>query len=88
MAEIQKEVDARLETLFTEDQQQQLVSMQRAAGGGPAFQPGPSGGRAIFRAVRYEKGFPGFAGKDLKPGQSLEEMFREEPARKEVEKKG
>jgi hypothetical protein len=88
LAEIQKEVDARLETLLTEDQKQQLVSMQRAAAGGPAFQTGPPGGRPIFRAVRYEKGFPGFAGKDLKPGQSLEEMFRQEPAKKDVEKKG
>ncbi len=88
LAEIQKEVDARLETLLTEDQKQQLQAMQRGAGGGPAFQNGPQGGRAIFRAVRYEKGFPGFAGKDLKPGQSLEEMFREAPVKKEVEKKG
>ncbi len=88
LAEIQKEVDARLETLLTEDQKQQLVVMQRGAGGGGPFQNGPQGGRPIFRAVRYEKGFPGFAGKDLKPGQSLEEMFREEPVKKEVEKKG
>ncbi len=87
LEEIQKEVDARLETLLTEDQKQQLVSMQRGAGGGGPFQNGPQGGRPIFRAVRYAKDFPGFAGKDLKPGKSLEEMFRDDPAKKQASKK-
>ncbi len=87
LEEIQKEVDARLETLLTEDQKQQLASMQRGAGGGGPFQNGPQGGRAIFRAVRYAKDFPGFVGKDLKPGKSLEEMFRDDPAKKQAEKK-
>jgi Arylsulfotransferase (ASST) len=86
LVEIQKEVDARLETLLTEDQKQQLASMQRGAGGGP-FQSGPPGGRPIFRALRYAKDFPGFAGKDLKSGKSLEELFRDDAKKKQADKK-
>jgi hypothetical protein len=74
LEEIQKEIDARLETLLTEDQKKQLQAMrQRPAAGGPG-RGGPPGGRPLFRAVRYATSFPGFAGKDLRPGKSLEEL--------------
>ena len=63
LEEIQKEIDARLETLLTEDQKKQLQAMQRRpAAGGPGGS-GPPGGRPLFRALRYATSFPGFAGK-------------------------
>src|SRR5207248_7091672 len=53
LEEIQKEIDVRLETLFTEDQKEQLQAMQqRSATGGPG-RGGPPGGRPLFRALRY-----------------------------------
>jgi hypothetical protein len=89
LQEIQKEIDARLETLLTEDQKKQLQTMQQRnvfvgpGGGGP-----PPGGLPLFRAVRYATSFPGFAGKNLTPGKSLEEFQRKDPEKKEAEKKG
>src|SRR5262249_23633436 len=65
LEEIQKEIDARLETLLTEDQKSQLQAMRRPGGPGRG---GPPGGRALFRALRYATSFPGFAGKSLTPG--------------------
>jgi hypothetical protein len=41
-------------------------------GGFPGF--GPPGGASLFRAYRYGKKFPGLAGKDLKPGKTIEEL--------------
>jgi Arylsulfotransferase (ASST) len=88
LEEIQKEIDARLETLLTEDQKKQLQVLQRRpAGGGPGG-GGPPGGRPLFRALRYATSFPGFAGKDLTPGKSLEELQPKEPEKKAAEKKG
>jgi hypothetical protein len=90
MAEIQKEIDAKLDTLLTEDQQKQLqVMRQSAAGGGVAGpgRPGPPGGTPLFRAYRYATDFPGFAGKELTPGKTLEELQPKEPEKKEAEKK-
>jgi Arylsulfotransferase (ASST) len=88
LEEIQKEIDARVETLLTEDQKKQLQAMQqRTAAGGPG-RSGPPGGAPLFRAVRYATSFPGFAGKDLKPGKSLEELQPKDSEKKEAEKKG
>jgi hypothetical protein len=42
------------------------------ASGSPGF--GPSGGSALFRAYRYGPDFPGLAGKELKPGPTIEEQ--------------
>jgi hypothetical protein len=46
-------------------------------GGGGGFGPpgAPGGGvpGGMFRAYRYAKDYPGFAGRELKPGQKLEE---------------
>jgi hypothetical protein len=87
LAEIQREVDARLETLLTEDQKKQLQSMQQRPAGGPG-RDGPPGGRPLFRAVRYATSFPGFAGKDLRPGKTLEELQPKDSEKKEAEKRG
>jgi hypothetical protein len=42
---------------------------------------GPPGGfgNAVFRAYRYAKDYPGLAGKDLTPGQTVEELERRRP---------
>ncbi|HEV3444726.1 MAG TPA: aryl-sulfate sulfotransferase [Gemmataceae bacterium] len=39
-------------------------------------EPSPDGteGGAIFRAYRYARGYPGLAGKDLRPGPTIEEL--------------
>jgi hypothetical protein len=88
LEEIQKEIDARLETLLTDEQKRQLQAMQVRPGGGGQGRGGPPGGRPIFRAIRYAASFPGFAGKNLTPGKSLAELQPKEPAEKEAEKKG
>jgi len=92
MAEIQKEIDAKLETLLTEEQKKQLQAMRqsptgvRAAGpGGPG--PGPQGGTPVFRAYRYASGYPAFAGKKLTPGKSLEDLQPKEAEKKIAETK-
>jgi hypothetical protein len=60
---------------------------RRPAAGGPD-PGGPPGGSPLFRAIRYATSFPGFAGKDLIPGKSLEELQPKDSEKKEVEKKG
>ena len=87
LEEIQKELDTRLETLLTEEQKRQLQTMQPRPAGGGQFRPGPPGGRPLFRAVRYATNFPGFAGKDLTPGKTLEELQPKEAEKKEAAKK-
>jgi hypothetical protein len=88
LAEIQKELDAKLETLLTEDQRNQLATMRDRPGGGGPGRAGPPGGQPIFRALRYATSFPGFAGRDLKPGKTLEELQPKEPEKKAAEKRG
>ncbi len=44
--------------------------------GGPAFVPSK---RSLFRAARYAPDFPGLAGKELKPGTTVEAMRPKEP---------
>ena len=34
---------------------------------------GPPGGASVFRAYKYAADHPGLAGRDLKPGQTVEE---------------
>jgi hypothetical protein len=87
LEEIQKEIDARLATLLTEDQKRQLQTMQQAPGIATPPRQGPPGGNPLFRAYRYATNFPGFAGKDLMPGKTLEEMQPKEPEKKEPAKK-
>jgi hypothetical protein len=89
--EIQKELDAKLETLLTEDQKKQLQSMRQvpaAAAAGPASPGGvPAGGTPLFRAYRYAIDFPGFAGKTLTPGEPLAELQAKETEKKVAESK-
>ena len=95
---IQKGVDAMLDQLLTEEQRKQLKSIQPGpvivAGGPGGPGPGgpgpggpPPGGAPLFRAARYAASFSGFAGKDLKPGKTIEELQTKEPEKKEPEKK-
>jgi hypothetical protein len=52
-------------------------------GGPPAFLfAGPPGGASLFRAYRYGPEYPGLAGKDLKPGKTIEELEKKEPDKK------
>jgi hypothetical protein len=48
-------------------------------GGGPPPFGGPPGGSGVFRAYRYGPDYPGLAGKDLKPGKTVEELQPKEP---------
>jgi len=77
MEEIQKEIDAKLETLLTEEQKRQLQGMRQgppaARVAGPAGRV-PPGGTPLFRAYRYAIDYPGFAGKILMPGKPLEQL--------------
>jgi Spy/CpxP family protein refolding chaperone len=56
-------------------------------GGPPGMGPGgpggmgPPGGSSLFRAYRYAADYSGLAGKDLKPGKTIEELQADEPAR-------
>jgi hypothetical protein len=44
-------------------------------GGLPAFLfAGPPGGSGVFRAYKYAADYPGLAGKELKPGKTVEEL--------------
>jgi hypothetical protein len=75
MAEIEREVDAKLQTLLTEAQQTQLQTLRQTPpgnlAGGPG--PGPQGGTPLFRAYRYAIDYPAFVGRNLTPGRALEE---------------
>jgi hypothetical protein len=88
---VQKGVDAQLDTLLTDGQKKKLKEMQQGPARvviGPGGPPGrvPAGGAPLFRAYRYAANFPAFAGKDLTPGKTIEELQRKEPEKKEPEK--
>jgi hypothetical protein len=57
--------------------------------GGPPgpFGGGPLGGASIFRAYKYAADYPGLAGRDLKPGPTVEEFEKSLPETKDSEKK-
>jgi hypothetical protein len=42
----------------------------------------PMLGNSVFRSYRYAANYPGFAGKDLTPGKTVEELESTEPANK------
>jgi hypothetical protein len=89
VAEIQKEVDGKLEKLLGDDQKKQLKDMRQnfarggpgGGGGGPGGMPGfgPPGGTSLFRAYRYPADYAGLAGKHLTPGKTIEELQPKEP---------
>jgi len=75
LEEIQKDIDAKVETLLTDEQKKQLVAMRQAAPdgrGGPGDDP--PGGTPLFRAYRYAIDHPALAGRSLTPGKLLEEL--------------
>lgn len=59
-------------------------------GGGPmVFGPGGfggPGGGSLFRAPRYAPDYPGLAGKELKPGKTLEELQSKDPPKEPKDK--
>jgi Spy/CpxP family protein refolding chaperone len=102
--ELQKDADAKLTKLFTEEQNKQFKEMRQGfgrggpggfaggppggpgrpggppGGGPPGMPPVPPGGSSLFRAYRYAPDYSGLAGKDLKPGKTIEEQLAKEPA--------
>jgi hypothetical protein len=48
---------------------------------------GPPGGASLFRAYKYAADYPGLAGRDLKPGKTVEEVEKAEPKAKDAGKK-
>jgi Arylsulfotransferase (ASST) len=88
LAELQKDADGKLDTILKDDQKKQLKEMKDRAkaftgppgggppGGGPGGFPGfgAGGGSGLFRAPRYAADYPGLAGKELKPGKTIEEL--------------
>ncbi len=74
--ELQKEVDAKLAKILTEDQLDQWKKMGKGfpgfgPPGGNGFAGGPGG---LFRSPRYAADHPAFKGKDLVPGKKIEEL--------------
>jgi len=60
-----------------------------APGGTPPGAPGgPMMGNTLFRAYRYGADFPGLAGKDLKPGRTIESLEDEKRAKDPTKKSG
>jgi hypothetical protein len=99
--DLQKDADAKFTKVFTEEQNKQFKEMRQGFGrggpggfagglpggpgrGGPGGPPGmgPPGGSSLFRAYRYAADYSGLAGKDLKPGKTIEEQLSKEPAGK------
>jgi hypothetical protein len=89
LEEMQKELDSRLALLLTQEQKNQLRSMQQsafAAAGGPN-RSGPPGGTPVFRAYRFSINHPAFAGKKWSPGKSLEELQEKKSGKKAAQTK-
>jgi hypothetical protein len=58
-------------------------------GGGPppGMFGGPPGGASLFRAYKYAADYPGLAGRDLKPGKTVEEIEKPQVETKDAAKK-
>jgi hypothetical protein len=94
VAELQKEANGTLDKVLKEEQKKQIKDFKEmmrrvfAGGGPPRFGPGgpggfgPPGGSPLFRAYRYGTDYPGLAGKELKPGKTVEELQPKPPERK------
>jgi hypothetical protein len=75
MQDLQKEVDAKLEKILSEDQRRDIEDRKKAPpgpGGGP-----PRTGNTLFRATRYALNYPAFSGRTLTPGKTLVEIQEE-----------
>jgi len=83
VAALQKEAEGKLDKVLDEEQRKLFKGM-RDKGEGPAKPPGPPGppgggfgppgGGGIFRATRYPADYVGLKGRELKPGETIEEM--------------
>jgi hypothetical protein len=70
--ELQKEVDAKLDKIMTEEQKKELKKMRD---GGPGFGPmGGGGPGGLFRSYRFEADHPAFKGRELTPGKKIEDL--------------
>jgi hypothetical protein len=71
---LQKEADARLARILTDDQAKQLAKINSVFVNG--WGPGgpPSLGNAVYRSYRYAADYPGLKGRELKPGKTVEEL--------------
>jgi hypothetical protein len=87
LGELQKETDAKLNSILVDDQKKQLKAMRAGPGPGmfggpgglPGFPPfGPPGGGALFRAYRYAADYPGLAGRSLVAGKTIEQLQSKE----------
>jgi hypothetical protein len=97
LAALQKQADSTLEKTLDAAQKKQLQQMRDAFGrggfGGPPGGPpgrggfgGPGGGSSLFRSYRYAADHPGLAGKELKPGKTIEELEQAESKAKKKDK--
>jgi hypothetical protein len=78
--ELQKEADAKLARVLTDQQKKRLEEMRNSFGrGGPLGGFGPQGEGSVFRTYRYAPDYSGLAGRDLTPGKSLEELQSKHP---------
>src|SRR5262249_43458958 len=97
LAGLQKAVDAKLDKLLKDVQKKQLEQTRKdfarggppggrggpGGGGPPAFLfAGPPGGTSLFRAYRYAPDYPGLAGRELKPGKTIEALEKNAPEAK------
>lgn len=53
----------------------------------PGMFKGPPGGASLFRAYKYPADHPALAGRDLKPGKTVEEIEKDKPETKDAAKK-
>src|SRR5262249_26241080 len=88
--ELQEAVNRKLGTIMTSDQKNRLQTIQtefartgisgsptaspRTASGGPAGAAFVPPKVSLFRAARYAPDHPGLAGKELKPGMTVDEI--------------
>jgi hypothetical protein len=102
LADLQKDADDKVDGMLKDEQKKQLKQMKDFAkgfggppgggppGGGPpggGFPGFGGGGSGLFRAPRYAPDYPGLAGKELKPGKTIEELQTAKDAPKDSKDK-
>jgi Arylsulfotransferase (ASST) len=71
---LQKEADARLAKILTDDQAKQLEKIRSVFVNGWGPSGPPSLGNAVYRSYRYAADYPGLKRRELKPGKTVEEL--------------
>jgi hypothetical protein len=74
---VQKDAEDKLDKILDEEQNKKFKGM-KDKGEGPRPGPppmGPAGGGGIFRATRYPADYVGLKGRELKPGETIEEIL-------------